>query len=185
MEMSLLASVQVSLYAACCPPYFLLEIAGVSAVTNSNSHKTMMTPGNDDLAQPRLQRDTLAGQPLTASRPTQRWDMGILSTFALIFFSLSFFYFLNILRWGDGPDFGWYVGLQADHLLLIEVFGEAEKAGLQVGDRILRVNNAEVASLQQIRQVRNADAENHYEVERQGQVFMVTVPAAILAWIFT
>jgi serine phosphatase RsbU (regulator of sigma subunit) len=98
--------------------------------------------------------------------------------FIVVFFSFSFLYFLNLLQWSRGPDFGWSISHQIVGFVFVEVYGEAEKAGLQVGDRIVSVNDVKVDSYSQVQQnlSRESTEENRYEVERQGQLVKVRVP---------
>ena len=98
--------------------------------------------------------------------------------FIVVFLFIAFLYFFNLLQWSRGPDFGWSVSDQIAGLVFIEVYGEAEKAGLQVGDRIVSANNVKVDSYSQLQQnlSRESTGENRYEVERQGRFVRVTVP---------
>jgi serine phosphatase RsbU (regulator of sigma subunit) len=110
--------------------------------------------------------------------------MGALSVFVLIFLGIAVLYFLNLVQWSRGPDFGWSITHQMYRMVFIEVRGAAEKAGLRAGDHVIRVNNAEVTSLRQLQDhlVRASTGENVYEVERRGQVLTITVPIEVLGF---
>src|SRR3990172_5971226 len=71
----------------------------------------------------------------------QRLQMVVLVLYSLIFLSISTLYFLNLLQWSRGPDFGWSIVDQMDKLVVTGLSGEAERAGLRVGDIFIGVNN--------------------------------------------
>jgi class 3 adenylate cyclase len=81
------------------------------------------------------------------------------------------------MQWSHGPDFGWTLSDQTEKQVLVEVYGEAAKAGLHVRDQIIRLNNAKINTLSEIRQNlnRKIPGENIYEVLRDGQVHTIIV----------
>ena len=104
--------------------------------------------------------------------------MGGLCVFSLIFLVIAVLYFLNLVKWSREPDFGWSIVDQIGGQVITEVYGEAESAGLRVGDRIVGLNHKVVSGLQEMRQYTNRESsgENVYEVKRGGQTVNVTVP---------
>lgn len=86
-------------------------------------------------------------------------------------------YMYNIIQWGNYPDFGFgfrtatginVIGTDTEH---------GRKAGLQIGDRILTVNDKTFESIQEFRSAMNRKLgeENIYLLERKGQLFHVTI----------
>jgi adenylate cyclase len=95
----------------------------------------------------------------------------------VVFLFISCLYLLNILQWGKQTDFGWSVIDAVDKIELVEVFGEAEIAGLRVKDTLIGVNNEEISSLSELRRylVRDVPGENTYEIDRQGETLIIKV----------
>lgn len=111
---------------------------------------------------------------------TNRWVAlsRIFFTCALsLIFSFSLLYLYNIFKWKDYPDFGF--GFRtATGIKVVGVLTEnGSKAGLQVGDRILNINNNTFSNMQELRAASNwgLGEKNTYLVERDGQQFQVTI----------
>ena len=87
-------------------------------------------------------------------------------------------YLYNIVKWSDYPDFG-YGFRTATGIEFVGVVTElGRKAGMQVGDRILRVNSKNFADIQEFRAAmrRELGEKNTYLLEREGQNIQVTIP---------
>jgi len=87
-------------------------------------------------------------------------------------------YLYNIVKWSDYPDFG-YGFRTATGIKFVGVVTElGRKAGMQVGDRILRVNSKNFADIQEFRAAmrRELGEKNTYLLEREGQNIQVTIP---------
>ncbi len=99
--------------------------------------------------------------------------------FALIAALLVVFavYFRAIVNWSDYPDFGygWRSATGLKEIGLVTKHGA--QAGLQVGDRILKVNGKEFSSVEEFRSLMNRELgeENAYLLEREGNQFTIIV----------
>ena len=91
--------------------------------------------------------------------------------------TLAGLYFYNIIRWMDYPDFG--IGFRtATGIKEIGVVNEhGSKAGFQVGDQIIAVNNETYGTFKELRKIVNWElgAENIFLLDRAGRTFAVTV----------
>jgi adenylate cyclase len=105
-----------------------------------------------------------------------------LSQISFIFFlvlvsAVAILYLYNIVKWGDLPDYG-YGFRTATGVRVVGVVREVgRKAGLAVGDRILRVNGKTIANYKEMHAVRNREIgeQNTYSIERGGRQFEVVI----------
>ena len=68
-----------------------------------------------------------------------------LAIIILVFSVIAVVYFLNMLQWSKGPDFGWSISDQMGVLEVIETSGAAAVAGLRPGDHFTEVNGKKIA----------------------------------------
>ena len=115
---------------------------------------------------------------------TNTLNYSVLAVLAVIFFSISLLYFVNLMRWSKAPDFGWTVGTQLGALEIIHLRKAASAEGLRVGDRFLSVNGRSVASLAQVREYldREIPGENVYEVSRDSGRYTIVVQNAAMGF---
>ena len=108
---------------------------------------------------------------------THRLQVVTVIFLSILFSSIAVLYFFNILQWGRGPDFGWFIIDQMGRIELVEVYGEAERAGLQAGDQIVGINHHKIVSYDELQQflVREETGNNIYEINRRGQILTVSV----------
>jgi len=86
-------------------------------------------------------------------------------------------YLYNIIKWGNQPDFG-FAFRTATGIKIIGVVTEPGwKAGMEVGDRILKVNEKSPSNIAEFRSAmrRKLGETNTYLIDRKGQPFEVTV----------
>ena len=67
---------------------------------------------------------------------TQRFQIGRLLLLSIVFAVLMVLYFINLLQWSRWTEFGWSISSQMGGKVFVEVYGEAERAGLRPGDRV-------------------------------------------------
>ena len=96
---------------------------------------------------------------------------------ATLFISIELLYLFNIVRWADYPDFGFGFRTATGTDVVGFVREHAQEAGMQVGDRILRVNDKSFTTREEIRNAQkwNPGEKNVYIVERDGRRFQVTI----------
>jgi serine phosphatase RsbU (regulator of sigma subunit) len=86
-------------------------------------------------------------------------------------------YFYNIIRWTDYPNFG--MGFRtATGIKEIGLVNEhGSKAGLQVGDRIISINNQTYNNFKELRKIINWELgeDNIFLIDRKGRTFAVTI----------
>lgn len=101
----------------------------------------------------------------------------VFAALLVLFSFIAVLYFVNLLRWSQEPDFGWAIVHQAGRTQVAEAFGEAARAGLEKGDRIIAVNGREISSFTQLRRQldRQVPGQNVYEVKRNNQRLGITV----------
>lgn len=94
-----------------------------------------------------------------------------------LFLAISFLYLRNIYEWKDYPDFGYGFGTATGIDVVRVVTDHGRRAGLRVGDRILKVNGRTFRDISEFRSAmeRELRDKNTYLIERQGQRFEVTV----------
>jgi serine phosphatase RsbU (regulator of sigma subunit) len=99
------------------------------------------------------------------------------AAFLAVLIAIAAVYLYNIVRWANGPDFGfgfragtgiWVVGVVRDH---------AQKAGMGVGDSILKVNGKSFTSIDELRAAmrRKVGETNTYLLEGVGGKKEVTI----------
>ena len=91
---------------------------------------------------------------------------------------ISALYLYNIYKWGKYPDFG-FAFRTATGMGVIGIVGEKGlAAGLQVGDRILAVNDQTYDKLSEFRSAmhRGEREKNTYLIQRNGREFHSTIP---------
>jgi signal transduction histidine kinase len=97
---------------------------------------------------------------------------------ALVFIvAIASLYFYNIFKWGKIPDFGFY-RRAATGLREIGVITEVgRKAGMEVGDRILKINGKPFSNNEEFYAARHQGLgeKNAYLIERKGQTFEVAI----------
>ncbi|OGI53582.1 MAG: hypothetical protein A3E57_03385 [Candidatus Muproteobacteria bacterium RIFCSPHIGHO2_12_FULL_60_33] len=115
---------------------------------------------------------------------TGAWQVLGFASLIAFFSALALLYFLNLARWSQGPDFGWSVIFDLDRTMISQVHGEADKAGLRVGDRIVTINGLKIARYSDLQRVleRGVPGENIYTVDRAGESVTVTVPNRSAGW---
>jgi len=86
-------------------------------------------------------------------------------------------YMYNIIQWGNYPDFGFGFRTATGINVIGTATEHGRKAGLQIGDRILTVNDKTFESIQEFRSAMNRDLgeETIYLLEREGKLFHVTI----------
>lgn len=86
-------------------------------------------------------------------------------------------YMYNIIQWGNYPDFGFGFRTATGINVIGTATEHGRKAGLQIGDRILTVNDKTFESIQEFRSAMNRKLgeETIYLLERKGQLFHVTI----------
>jgi adenylate cyclase len=95
----------------------------------------------------------------------------------ILILCIALLYLYNIFEWGDYPDFGF--GLRdATGIKVVGVVTEnGRKAGIQVGDHIIRINGKTYTTVREARSALNWELgkKNTYLIERKGQQFQVTI----------
>jgi signal transduction histidine kinase len=86
-------------------------------------------------------------------------------------------YLYNIIRWGDDPDLGFYRRTASGIQTVGIVTDIGREAGVQVGDRILKVNGKTFSSNEEFSAARNWERgkKNTYLIERGGKQFEITI----------
>ncbi len=96
---------------------------------------------------------------------------------ALLVTAFAALYLYNIIKWADYPDFG-YGWRSATGIEIVGLVTEpGRRAGMQVGDRILKVNGKPFSNIDEFRSAmrRNLGETNTYLLEREGQKIEVTI----------
>jgi len=91
--------------------------------------------------------------------------------------AIALLYLYNIIEWGDLPDYG-YSFRSATGPKTIGVLTEhGRSVGIEVGDRVLRVNGKTYTRLRELRALRRKELgeKNTYLMERNGREFEVTI----------
>ena len=102
------------------------------------------------------------------------------AAFALIVvlvISIVALYFFNIVTWAGCPDFGFVFHTATGIDRIGEVTDHGRRAGLRLGDRLLRLNGKEFASIEEIRSIVHSGIgeENRYLIEREGRRIEIAV----------
>jgi len=96
---------------------------------------------------------------------------------SIVSLSIALLYLYNIFEWKDYPDFG-YGFRDATGINVVGVVTEnGRRAGIQVGDYILRINGKTYTTYKEARSALNWELgkENTYLIERKGQQFQVVI----------
>ncbi len=90
---------------------------------------------------------------------------------------ILYLYLCNIIRWGDTPELGFAFRTATGIKMVAAVRDDGRKAGLQVGDRILKVNGKAFNNITEFRSALNREAgeNNTYLVERGRKQFEATI----------
>ncbi len=99
--------------------------------------------------------------------------------FALsLMLGIALFYVYNIVIWGEQPDIGLYRRMATGIHTVGVVTDPARKAGVQVGDHVLKVNGKTFGNRNELLSAINwqLGEKNTYLIERNGQQFEVTIP---------
>jgi sigma-B regulation protein RsbU (phosphoserine phosphatase) len=101
---------------------------------------------------------------------------GFISATCLVIL-VSALYLYNIIKWSDYPDFGFGFRTATGIEIVGLVTDPGREAGMQVDDRILRVNGKTFSNIADFRaaMMRKVGQTNTYLVERAGQQFEVTI----------
>jgi signal transduction histidine kinase len=98
------------------------------------------------------------------------WALALILTMAAL-------YLWNIIRWGTQPDAGFYRRSATGKTVVGVVTDLGRQAGIQLGDRILKVNGLTFEDTKEFQAARNwkFGERNTYLLERQGRQFEVTI----------
>jgi len=120
---------------------------------------------------------------LTAARRGRSRILFICALAAI--FSTALLFAVNIIRWGNTPDFGFGYRTAAGFSVVGVVTGPGDEAGIEIGDRILKVNDRPFTAMKEFRaaQRRGLGDENRYLVERNGKQFEVVIRNTPLGFI--
>ncbi len=91
--------------------------------------------------------------------------------------ALALFCAYNIIEWGKMPDYGYGFRTAIGIRVIGMVMETGRKAGLAVGDRILKINGKTVKDYREMHAIRNKKIgeENTYLVEREGRQFEIVI----------
>jgi class 3 adenylate cyclase len=86
-------------------------------------------------------------------------------------------YIAQMVQWTSEPYRGWAYNVGGEPGIISDVFSEAAEAGLQPGDRILRVNGQGFETFDELKNLLDLElgASNLYEVEREGSTHEITL----------
>jgi serine phosphatase RsbU (regulator of sigma subunit) len=101
--------------------------------------------------------------------------------------SLSLLYLYNLINWRDYPDFGFYRRIATDIKEVGVLTEPGRKAGIQVGDRILKVNGKVFRNIEEFRSMlyRESGATNTYLIQRNNKEFetaIINIPLGMI-WV--
>jgi serine phosphatase RsbU (regulator of sigma subunit) len=104
---------------------------------------------------------------------SQIWFISILVSFA----GISILYIYNIYTWRNYPEYGFGYRVATGFDVVGSLTEEGRKAGLQLGDRILNVNDKAFTNYEEYRAARNRKPgdKNSYLVRRGKQEFEITI----------
>ncbi len=111
---------------------------------------------------------------LANKRTLSKIFFGFALTLILI---IALLYLYNIISWGNIPNYGFGYRSATGVGVVGFVMDPGQKAGLQLGDRVLKVNDQSFKNLKELYAVRNRTLgeKNTYLIERHGQQFEVTI----------
>jgi len=107
---------------------------------------------------------------MTEKRPLSK--MSFICALAVIL-AVSLLYLYNIIKWGNMPDYGYGFRTATGVRIVGVVMEVGRKAGLAVGDRILKVNGKTIMNYKEMHAVRSKQigGQNTYLIERDGRQF--------------
>ena len=96
--------------------------------------------------------------------------------FALILITAAL-YLYNIIRWGKLADYGFGYRTATGFSVVGVVNDHGREAGLEIGDRVLKVNGRDFTNIREFREAmyREIGKKNTYLIERTGLLFEVTL----------
>jgi len=107
----------------------------------------------------------------------------MLSKTAFIFYlalviAISVLYLYNIIKWAAYPDFGFGFRSATGIDVVGMVSEQGRKAGIELGDRFLKVNGKTFSNIEKFRAAMNREVgeKNTYLIERNGQRLEITIP---------
>ena len=91
--------------------------------------------------------------------------------------TIAMLYFCNIVKWGEQPDYGFYRRTATGKYIIGVVTDQGRQAGIEVGDRILRINEKTFNNTEEYLAARNwkPGEKNRYLLERDGRQFEITI----------
>jgi signal transduction histidine kinase len=94
--------------------------------------------------------------------------------------AIALLYLYNIIKWGEQPDAGFYRRSATGKTIVGVVTDLGRQAGMQVGDRILKVNGKTFKNTKEYLAARNWESGeiNTYLLERGGRQFEITITNA-------
>jgi adenylate cyclase len=122
----------------------------------------------------------LAGSEICTSSvmPKRKVLSQILFACALVLLSATaLLYLYNIIKWGDQPDYGYGFRTATGVRVVGVVMEVGRKAGMVVGDHILKVNGRTVSNYKEIHAARYKEigAKNVYLIERDGRQLEIAI----------
>ncbi len=91
--------------------------------------------------------------------------------------AIASLYLYNIIKWGNLPDYGYGFRTATGVKVVGVVLEVGRKAGLSVGDHIIKVNGRTVSNYEDMHAVRNRQIgdKNIYLIEREGKQFEIAI----------
>jgi signal transduction histidine kinase len=98
-------------------------------------------------------------------------------TLALVI-AIALLYLYNMIKWGEEPDLGFYRRTASGIQTVGAVTEVGQKAGVQVGDRILEINGKAFSNNEEFSALRHWELgkKNTYLIEREGRPFEISIP---------
>jgi len=111
------------------------------------------------------------------------------STYAFIIILLLFatvvgFYFYNIVKWTDYPDWGWSLRTATGIKVVGIVREHGRAAGLQVGDEFIKINGQTYSNIEEFRRILNwgLGEKNTYLLSRGGHELQIEITNFPSGW---
>jgi signal transduction histidine kinase len=97
-------------------------------------------------------------------------------TLALVI-AIALLYLYNMIKWGEEPDLGFHRRIASGIQTVGAVTEVGQKAGVQVGDRILEVNGKAFSNNEEFSALRHWELgkKNTYLIEREGRQFEISI----------
>jgi signal transduction histidine kinase len=98
--------------------------------------------------------------------------------------TIATLYFWNIVKWGEQPDYGFYRRTATGQYIVGVVTERGRQAGIEVGDRILSINEKTFDNTEEYLAARNwkPGEKNRYLFEREGRQIEITVNNTLLGF---